>query len=122
GSAALAAPLQNIKAGKLHALAVSSARRHPLLPDVPTLAELGYPDMLDYTWVGMFLPAGTPPAIVARLESALQTVLKAPDMREKLQGQAFEVMADSPAATAEYIKKEVVRWGAVVRKVGVKPE
>jgi tripartite-type tricarboxylate transporter receptor subunit TctC len=122
GSAALAAPLQNIKGGKLHALAVSSAKRHPLLPDVPTLVELGYPDMLDYTWVGMFLPAGTPAAVQARLESAMQTVLKAPDMREKLQAQAFEIMADTPAATGEYVKKEVVRWGAVVRKVGIKPE
>jgi tripartite-type tricarboxylate transporter receptor subunit TctC len=121
-SVALSAPIQNIKAGKLHALAVSSAKRQPLLPDVPTLAELGYPSMLDYTWVGVFVPAGTPPAVVARLDDALQRVLKDPDVRQRIQAAAFEIVADPPARTAEYVKSEVVRWGNLVRKIGIKPD
>jgi tripartite-type tricarboxylate transporter receptor subunit TctC len=122
GSAALTAPLQNIKAGKLHALAVSSAKRIPLLPDVPTLAEAGFPDMLDYTWVGLFAPAGTPATIVNRLDAAMQQVLKSPDMKDKIQALAFDIVADPPARTGEYVKSEVVRWGAVIKKTGVKPE
>jgi tripartite-type tricarboxylate transporter receptor subunit TctC len=122
GSAALAAPMQNIKAGKLHAIAVSSAKRQPLLPDVPTLAELGYPDMLDYTWVGVFVPTGTPPAVVTRLDDALQRALKDPEIRQRIQAVAFEIVGDPPARTTEYVKKEVVRWGDLVRKIGIKPE
>jgi tripartite-type tricarboxylate transporter receptor subunit TctC len=122
GSAALTAPLQNIKGGKLHALAVSSAKRHPLLPDVPTLAEAGYADMLDYTWVGLFAPAGTPAAIVTKLDGALQQVLKSPEMKERIQALAFDIVGDPPARTAEYVRTEVVRWGGVIKKTGVKPE
>jgi tripartite-type tricarboxylate transporter receptor subunit TctC len=101
---------------------VSSAQRQPLLPDVPTLAELGYPAMLDYTWVGVFVPVGTPAAVVARLDDALQRVLKDPAVRQNIQGAAFEIRAEPPARTAEYVKSEVVRWGNLVRKIGIKPE
>jgi tripartite-type tricarboxylate transporter receptor subunit TctC len=121
-SVALAAPIQNIKAGKLHALAVSSAKRQPLLPDVPTLVELGHPSMVDYTWVGVFLPAGTPAAVVARLDDALQRALKDPDIRQRIQAAGFEIMAEPPARTAEYVKSEVARWGSLVRKIGIKPD
>ena len=122
GFAALAAPLQSIKAGKLRALAVSSAKRQSMLPDVPTLAELGYPAMLDYTWVGVFFPVGTPPAVVARLDDALQRVLKDPDIRQRIQAAGFEILADPPTRTADYLKSEVERWGNLVRKIGIKPE
>ena len=122
GFAALAAPLQAIKSGRLHALAVSSEKRQPLLPEVPTLAELGYPAMLDYTWVGVFVPTGTPPAVVARLDDAFQRVLKDPDIRQRIQAAAFEILADPPSRAADYVKSEVVRWGNVVRKIGIKPE
>jgi tripartite-type tricarboxylate transporter receptor subunit TctC len=122
GSVALSGPIQNIRAGKLRAIAVSSARRQPLLPDVPTLVELGYPSMVDYTWVGVFLPAGTPQPIARQLGDALQRVLKDPDVRQRIEAAAFEIVADAPDRTADYVKSEVARWGSLVRRLGIKPE
>ena len=122
GVMAMTAPLQHIKAGKLRALAVSSAKRIAALPDVPTLVESGYPDMLDYTWVGVFMPAGTPPAAVNKLYDAMQRVLQQPDIKERVAALAFEPIAEPPARTVDYVKSEVIRWGDVVKKSGVKPE
>ena len=106
----------------LRALAVSSVKRLAILPDVPTLAELGYPDMLDYTWVGAFLPAGTSPAIQARWYDALSKALTSADVKEKLQGMAFDALLDPPAKTGEYLRGEIGRWGQVVKQIGYKPE
>ena len=92
------------------------------LPDVPTLAKSGYPDMLDYTWVGVFMPAGTSPAVVNRLVEAVRRILQGADIKDRVAGLAFDVIAEPPARTADYVKAEVVRWGEVVKKTGVKPD
>lgn len=120
GSIAGAAPLPHVKAGRLRALAVSSARRIAALPDVPTLAELGYPGMEDYTWVGFFLPAGTPPELAQKLNDAVVRVAHDPQIKERLEALAFDVTAAPLAETAAYVKSELAKWGKVVRDVGAK--
>jgi tripartite-type tricarboxylate transporter receptor subunit TctC len=122
GAMAMTAPLPFIKAGRLRALAVSSAKRIAALPEVPTLVESGYPDMLDYTWVGLFLPSGTPAAVVQKLYDAVQRALQSPEVKERLEGLAFDAIAEPPARTAEYVKTEIAKWGQVVRATGAKPD
>lgn len=120
GSLAVTAPIPFVRAGRLRALAISSATRHPQLPDVPTFAELGYPEIKDYTWVGFFAPAGTPPDVVQKLNDALNRVLQMPDVRERLGTLTMESVGGTPAEFAEYVRAEVVKWGAVVKETGAK--
>ena len=120
GVIAGSAPLPHIKAGKIRALAVSSAQRVASLPEVPTLGELGYPGMEDYTWVGFFLPAGTPPDIAQKLNDAIRRAAGDPVIKERMENLAFDVTAAPLAETAAYVKSELAKWGKVVREVGAK--
>jgi tripartite-type tricarboxylate transporter receptor subunit TctC len=120
GSMAAGGPMANIKAGKLRVLAVSSSRRLASLPDVPTLNEAGFPGMEDYTWVGLFAPAGTPAEIAQRLNAAVLDAVKSPEVKERLEGLAFEVTAAPLRETSDYVKSELVKWAQVVRDTGAK--
>jgi tripartite-type tricarboxylate transporter receptor subunit TctC len=120
GSLAGSAPMPHLKAGKLRALAVSSSRRLAALPDVPTLGELGYPGMEDYTWVGLFVPTGTPAEITQKLNAAVLRAVQSPDMKERLDALAFEATAAPLAETASYVRAELVKWAKVVRDTGAK--
>jgi tripartite-type tricarboxylate transporter receptor subunit TctC len=120
GSMAAGGPMANIKAGKLRVLAVSSSRRLASLPNVPTLAELGFPGMEDYTWVGLFVPAGTPVDIAQKLNAAVLDAVKSPEVKERLEGLAFEVTAAPLRETSDYVKSELVKWAQVVRDTGAK--
>jgi tripartite-type tricarboxylate transporter receptor subunit TctC len=120
GSMAAGGPMANIKAGKLRVLAVSSSRRLASLPNVPTLAEAGFPGMEDYTWVGLFVPAGTPADIAQKLNAAVLDAVKSPDIKERLEGLAFEVTAAPLRETSDYVKSELVKWAKVVRDTGAK--
>jgi len=122
GAAAGTAPVPHVKAGKLRALAVSAARRSPLLPEVPTLGELGFADMEDYTWVGIFVPAATPPAIAQQLNQVVMRIAQSPEIRERLESLTFEITAAPLRETADYVKREVAKWGKVVRDTGAKAE
>ena len=122
GCMAISGPLAQIKAGKLRALAVSSAKRIPALPDVPTFAEAGFPGIEDYTWVGMFLPAGTPAAITQKLNEAVNRAIESKDVRERLAANAFDPVGGTQQHTADYVKAEIVKWAKVVKDTGAKPD
>lgn len=114
--------LSNIKAGKLRPLAVMSARRTPSLPDVPTLAEAGVPNVEVYEWNGMFLPAGVPAPIVARLSDALRAALTSPDVKEKITAGGGELFLGNRAETDQFIQGQAERMGKVIRDGNIRPE
>ena len=120
GCLAGSGPMSNIKAGKLRALAVSSANRLPQMPEVPTLKELGYSGMEDYTWVGIFAPAGTPRDVAQKLNDAIRKAI--PDLRERLDNLAFEPTAAPLKETADYVRVEVEKWARVVKETGAKAD
>ena len=120
GCMAGSGPMSNIKAGRLRALAVSSSQRLASLPEVPTLTELGYAGMEDYTWVGIFAPAGTPLEIAQKLNDAVRRVVDSPEMKERLDALAFDATAAPLKETADYVKSELVKWAQVVRDTGAR--
>ena len=122
GVGAISGPIAQIKAGRLRGLAVSSEKRVPALPDVPTLAESGFPGLHDYTWIAVFAPTGTPAPIVQKLNEAINNGLQQPEIRERLDQVAFEPLGGSTQQVAAYVKGEIAKWGKVVRDTGVKPD
>src|SRR5471030_2439566 len=120
GSLAVTAPMPFLKSGRLRALAISSATRSPQLADVPTFIELGYPEIQEYTWVGFFAPAGTPPEVVNKLNEAINRALKIPDVREKLEALTLEPVGGTPQQFSDYVRSEVVKWGLVVKETGAR--
>ena len=120
GCMAGSAPMANIKAGKFRALAVSSSQRLAQLPDVPTLGELGYQGMEDYTWVGVFAPAGTPADVLQKLNSAIVRIANDAETKKRLETLAFDVTAAPLRETSDYVRDEVAKWAKVVRETGAK--
>ncbi len=110
--------IPHVRSGKLRAIAVTTARRSPELPDVPTIAEAGVPGYEATSWFGMFAPAGTPAPVVAKLNAAIVKVLAQPDVRKKLAEQGAEAVGDTPEQFAAFIQKESVKWGRVVKESG----
>jgi tripartite-type tricarboxylate transporter receptor subunit TctC len=111
----LAAALPHIKAGKMRALAITGARRHPLLPEVPTFEELGYKGFDGVQWYGIVGPANMPPAIVATLNKAINDALADPSLRERLSGEALEPMPMTPEQFGQYMKDDIAKWSKVAR-------
>jgi tripartite-type tricarboxylate transporter receptor subunit TctC len=111
----LAAALPHIKAGTLRALAVTDTKRSPLLPDVPTLEEAGVKDAQFTQWLALLAPAGTPPAVVARLNAALKDALASKDVREKFQANAMEAFVTTPQDAGTYIAAESKRFAALIK-------
>lgn len=120
GSGALPPLVAPVKAGKLRGIAVTSLKRSDALPDVPTVAEAGFSGYEDYTWIAFFAPAGTPRAIVDKLNADIDKVLKLSDVQERLAVLAFDYASNTPQQFAEYVKKEVAKWGKVVRDSGAR--
>jgi tripartite-type tricarboxylate transporter receptor subunit TctC len=115
-------PLPHIKAGKLRALAATAAQRAPVLPDLPTLAELGYKGFDVSSWYGIYAPAGLPRELVAKLNAAFNEALKAPDVREQLSAQGWQVTGGTPEQFAAFTQAELDRWAKVVKAANVRIE
>jgi len=111
-----------LKAGKVKALAVTTAKRAPLLPEVPTLEEEGLPGFRIESWFGLLAPAGTPPAIVARLNADTLKVLARDDVRQTLGAQGLELRPGTPEQFAEHIKSEIAKFTRIARAAGIKAE
>ena len=116
------APAPHIKTGRLRGLAVIAPQRSPTLPDVPTVAEAGMPNLEVTTWYGIFAPAGTPRAIVTKLNNEINQVMQSPDVKEKLAAQSTNAIVGTPEAFGDYVKIEIAKWAEVVRKAGIQPE
>ena len=112
----------HVKAGKLKAIAVSSAQRTSSLPDVPTFAESGVPDFVVNSWVGLFAPTGTPAAIVTRLNTELNAVLNDATVREKLRAMGIEPSPGSADQYRDEVKRDLDRYGPVVKAAGISVE
>jgi tripartite-type tricarboxylate transporter receptor subunit TctC len=111
-----------VKAGKVRAIAVTSAQRSRALPDVPTVNEQGYSGFDDLTWVGFFAPAGTPAEIVHRLNAELNRAFEAPEVRERLGQLGLESRRNTPAEFASFLREEVTKWAKAVKESGAKAD
>ena len=120
GSTAPAVPLA--KEGKLLALAVSSKRRSPALPDVPTMTEAGYPDVTGESWFAVVVPAGTPKEIVRFLQGEIAHAIALPDMKERLAALGYEPVASTPEDSAVQFRAEIAKWGKVIGEAGIKAQ
>ena len=111
-----------IKAGKVRALAVTGPRRAPAYPELPTIAESGYPSYEVVFWIGFLAPAGTPPAVLARLHAGILKALPQPEVRNVLGAQGLETVGNSPEAFAAIIERDRARWTKIVRETGAKAD
>jgi tripartite-type tricarboxylate transporter receptor subunit TctC len=112
----------HVKEGKLRALAITSKKRGPALPEVPTMAEAGYPAIEGEAWFGLVVPAGTPRDIVALLHRETVKILALPDVKERVGALGFETVGNSPEEFAAEIKSDAVKWGKVIRDAGIKAQ
>ena len=120
GAMAPAVPL--IKAGQLRALAVTGKERSPALPDVPTMAEAGFPEVEGATWTAVAAPAGTPKDIIAKFQDIVVVGLALPDVKQKLAAMAYVPIGSSPQACTEFFAAEMAKWGEVIKAAGLKAQ
>ena len=116
------AVLGQIKAGKLKGLAVTSAKRSSLAPDIPTLAEQGFPQFDATAWIGLLAPANLPAAIADKLSGETQRIMRLPEVRQALVSQGFEVVGGTPEEFSAFIRAETEKWTRIVKLTGAKAE
>jgi tripartite-type tricarboxylate transporter receptor subunit TctC len=121
-AAALPPAVPQIKSGRLVGLAVTSATRNIAIPDVPTIAEAGFTGFEDESWVGLWVPAGTPAAVVARLREEMAKIAALPDTRDRLRNIGFEASVGTSEAFTALVQKELRKWDKVVKETGAKVE
>jgi tripartite-type tricarboxylate transporter receptor subunit TctC len=118
----LSVVLPHVKDGKLRPLATTGLRRTKFLPDIPTIAESGFPGFEATAWYGLLAPAGTPQPIINKLHEAAIGALKNPAVRERLEGGGYEIVGSSPEEFSAYIKSEQKKWSDIVQAAGIKVE
>ncbi len=109
----------HVKGGKLRALAIASSARHPLVPDVPTTAEVGAPGLAIENWTAIMAPAAMPDASIAKLGAEVVKIMAAPDIDEEARTQGFRVDARGPQQFAPFLKEEIDRWGRIIKAAGI---
>jgi tripartite-type tricarboxylate transporter receptor subunit TctC len=112
--------LAHVQAGKVRLLAVSSAQRPAALKDLPTLAEAGYPNVESLAWIGLFVPAGTPDAVVAKINADVNAALQDPSVRGALDAQGLTPVGGSAADFRSTVQSDMKRWGAIINRIGLK--
>ncbi|MEG0222715.1 MAG: tripartite tricarboxylate transporter substrate binding protein [Comamonas sp.] len=118
----LSAALPQVQGGKLRALGVTGAKRSSLMPDVPTIAEAGLPGYSFETWFMAFAPAGTPPALIEKLNAALNKALATPAIRERMIKEGFDPIASTPVAARARLESEMPQWAALIKERGITAE
>jgi tripartite-type tricarboxylate transporter receptor subunit TctC len=116
--ATIVAAMPQIKGGRVKVIGVAATKRLAALPDVPTISESVLPGFESTSWGGVLAPAGTPPAIVASLQTEITKALRLPDVRERLAGLGAEIVGSSSAEFAEYLKAEIAKWSGVIKTAG----
>ncbi len=114
--------LPHVRSGKLRAIAVTTAKRSPAAPEIPTIAESGVPGYDHGPWNGMFAPAKTPPAVIAKIHAEVARVLQAPEVRKVFANEGVESVASTPQEFAAVIREELAMWPKVVKAAGIKTE
>lgn len=121
-STGLAPAVPFVKSGKVKALAVTTAKRSPALPDVPTLAEAGFPAFNDEQWIGAWVPAGTPQAVIDKMAADIRVALQAEDVKSRLAGVGYEVSTMPRSEFTAYVRQEVAKWAKIAKETGAKAE
>jgi tripartite-type tricarboxylate transporter receptor subunit TctC len=112
----------HVRSGKLRALAVSSAKRSAIMPDVPTIAEAGVPRFDATSWNGVLVPAGTPRPIIAKIHDGVARALQTREVRDRLTGDGAEPVGSTPEQFAAFIRAEMAKWGKVIKAAGIKAD
>ncbi len=119
---AMSSPLAHVRTGRLRAIALTTLKRSPAAPDIPTVHEQGLPGFETSTWYGISAPAGTPPAIAATIQTEIARAIQHADVRNRLASEGAEFVGDTSAAFTAFVKEELAKWARVVRTMGIKPE
>jgi tripartite-type tricarboxylate transporter receptor subunit TctC len=114
--------LPHVREGRLRALGGTAAQRYPTVPDVPSIAEAGVPGYVLDPWIGLFLPAKTSPEIVRRINAETAKILNAPDLKAKLAAQGIDLVTNSQAEFARFVREDNVKWGKLIKDAGIKGE
>ncbi len=108
-----------VVSGDTRGLGVTSNKRVAALPNVPTVAESGFKDFEDYTWIGFFAPSATPRAITDKINADMNAVLQIPDVRDRLTRIGFEIVGGEAAGFTKYVEREIAKWSGVVKSIGI---